>query len=459
MDAHMKQLSMFFEAVTECRKTSERFKNEKIEALSRKSCEQQNEINRLHRLLMERKAESTFAKLSEGPNKKEARLDPEEEQFQTAGTWKRRLSSETDETETPVCRAEEKEKILSRIPKIQLGRKRPKTMSKDSDQLLKQKDKEITLLKSTNESLKSSFDRSQKDAEEVLSERKSRINKLEQENLKLRQTMDEKLSQTRFNDILSILESFKREFATKPQLPEAANKEDVEANTESMIENAEDEDETEAVQMAVRELQHSAEHRDKLEAENGKLVAKLREKEEEVIRQKEKLRELEEKLRACSECVEKQKEIEDLNCKLDRQEKIIMCKSQEINAKNDEIQEITIHANLTKSEVTNLHETVQMNATQIAAQRNDNDSLRKTVSQLEQKCNELELIQNSLKEKINQGDEANQRLCKYLDKLKKYVTERNEMYLKETTAIKDMVKERFNAGIFFKDGEIRIELL
>ena len=181
-------------------------------------------------------------------------------------------------------------------------------MSKDSDQILKQREKEIM-------SLKSSFKRSQKDAEEVISENKRRINKLEQENLKLRQTMDEKLNQSRFTDILSILDDFKRELGTRQHLPEAANKENIEMNTESMKENSDspnvdmDEDETEACQMAVRDLQHSADHRDKLEAENVRLVSQLRDKEAELTNQEEKLRWLEQKVDNCSECVKKQNKL------------------------------------------------------------------------------------------------------------------------------------------------------
>ena len=54
----------------------------------------------------------------------------------------------------------------------------------------------------------------------------------------------------------------------------------------------------------------------------------------------------------------------------------------------------------------------------------------------------------------------NQRLCKYLEKLKKNVDRCNndcEMYLKETKRVKELVKQKFDARIFSKHGEIRIE--
>ena len=455
MANQMQQLSMLFEVVTEYKKNSETFKNGKIEELLRISAEQCDEIQRLNGLLIERKVEATFLEQSEKP-RAESNANLAEAEMQ--GKWKRRLSSDTEE-EASDFNEEEKERVLSPIRKIQLGRKRPKTMSKDSDQILKQREKEIM-------SLKSSFKRSQKDAEEVISENKRRINKLEQENLKLRQTVDETLSQSKFTDILRILDDFKIELGTRQHLPEAANKENIEMNTESMKENSDssnvdmDEDETEACQMAVRDLQHSADHRDKLEAENVRLVTQLREKEAELSNQEEKLRELQDKVDNCSECVHKQNKLDELKSNLEHQEKIILCKSQEIKAKNEEIQQITILANLTKSEVSNLTETVKKRDTETAAQKDDNDSLRKIVGQLEEKCNELKLIENSLKEKINQGDEKNQRLCKYLEKLKKYVDQRNndcEMYLKETKRVKELVKQKFDARIFSKHGEIRIE--
>ena len=452
LEAPLHQLSMFLEVLTECRKNSLGSKNEKIEELTRQSAEQQDEIFRLHGLMIERKVEATFEEMSDKPTE-EAKVDTEEIQ---QGNWKRRLSSD-NEAESSESNVEKIEKFLSPLPKIQLGRKRPKTMNKDTDRIVKQRDKEIILLKS-------SFERSQKDAEEVLSERKHRINKLEQENLKLRQTIDEKLSFDRFNNILLILNSLKSELVTSQQLPQAANKENVEERNESMEVNSEanivdiNEDETEAVQMAVRDLQQSAEHRDKLEAENMRLMARLSEKEAELIKQEEKLRELEE---SCSECVQKQKEINDFKTMLEHQEKIILCKSQEIKTKNEEIKGITINANLTKSQITNLSETVKLNETEIATQKDDNNGLRKTVSQLEEKCNELEIIRNSLKERISQGDEANQRLCKYLDKFKKYVdkvNDQSEMYLKETVAIRELVKKRFGAHIYSKHGKIRMEI-
>ena len=453
MSIQMQQLSMLFEVVTDYKSNSETFKNKKIEELIKVSAEQRDEIHRLNGLLIERNVEATFVEQSEKPS-----AESNANLAETQGKWKRRLSSDTEE-EASEYNEEEKERVLSPIRKIQLGRKRPKTMSKDSDQILKQREKEIM-------SLKSSFKRSQKDAEEVISENKRRINKLEQENLKLRQTMDEKLSQSRFTDILSILDDFKRELGTRQHLPEAANKENIEMNTESMKENSDspnvdmDEDETEACQMAVRDLQHSADHRDKLEAENVRLVSQLRDKEAELTNQEEKLRGLEQKVDNCSECVKKQNKLNEFKSKLEHQEKIILCKSQELKAKNEEIQRITILANLTKSEFSNMTEIVAKRDTETAAQKDDNDSLRKTVGQLEEKCNELKLIENSLKEKINQGDEKNQRLCKHLEKLKKYVDQCNddcEMYLKETKRVKELVKEKFNARIFSKHGEIRIE--
>ena len=451
-EAPLQQLSMFLEVLTECRKNSLSSKNEKIEELIRQSAEQQDEIHRLHGLTIERKVEATFEEMSDKPTQ-EAKVDTEEIQ---QGNWKRRLSSD-NEAESSESNVDKIERFLYPLPKIQLGRKRPKTMNKDTDRILKQKDKEIVLLKS-------SFERSQKDAEEVLSERKRRINKLEQENLKLRQTIDEKLSLDRFNNIFLILNSLKSELVTRQQLPQAANKENVGDRNESMEGNSEanivdmNEDETEAVQMAVRDLQHSAEHRDKLEAENVRLLARLSEREAEMIKQKEKLRELEE---SCSECVQKHKEINDFKTMLKHQEKIILCKSQEIKTKNEEIKVITINANLTKSQVTNLSETVKLKEAEIATQKDDSDSLRKTVSQLEEKCNELEIIGNSLKERISQGDEANQRRRKYLNKFKKYVdkvNDQNEMYLKETVAIRELVKTTFGAHIYSKHGKIRIRM-
>ena len=441
-EEELPQLSKFFEIVSEFRKNSEKIQNEKIEELTRQSAEQRDEIHRLRGLLIEKKVETTFGEQSEEPSGGSIK-DLELEQTQQ-GQWKRRLSSES-EAEPSVSNEEGKERFLTRIRKIQLGRKRPKTMSKDSDQILKQKEKEIM-------SLKSSFKRSQKDAEEVISESKRRINKLEQENHKLSQTIDEKLSHTRFNDILTILHSLKSELDTRQKLPEAANKENAELSTENMKENSDsnmvDMDEevvmTEACQMAVRDIQYSADHWDKLEAENARLLAQLCEKEDEVGQQREKIRELEEKFQSCSE------ELDEFKNKLEHQEKIILCKSQEIKAKNEEIQGITFHANLTKSEILNLKATVTLNETHIATQKNDNDALRKTVGQLEEKCNKLILLEHSLKEE-NQG------LCKYLEKLKKHVDQCNiqsEMYLKESETIKKLVKNRFNVHIFSKHGNI-----
>ena len=196
--------------------------------------------------------------------------------------------------------------------------------------------------------------------------------------------------------------------------------------------------------MAVRDIQYSADQWDKLEAENARLLAQLCEKEDEVGQQREKIRELEEKFQSCSE------ELDEFKNKLEHQEKIIMCKSQEIKAKNEEIQGITFHANLTKSEILNLKETVTLNETHIATHKDDNDALRKTVGQLEEKCNKLILLEHSLKEE-NQG------LCKYLEKLKKHVDQCNiqsEMYLKESETIKKLVKNRFNVHIFSKHGNI-----
>ena len=197
-------------------------------------------------------------------------------------------------------------------------------------------------------------------------------------------------------------------------------------------------DETEAVQMAVRDLQHSTEHiMDKLEAEKVRLLAQLREKEGELIKQKEKVRELEERIESCSECVQKQKKINDLKTMREHQEKI------------------------KKSELSNLSETVKMNDTQIATLKDDNDSLRQNLSKSEEKCKELELTENSLNEKINKGVKSNLNLCKHLKKLKEDVDEAddlNEKFLKENEAIKHLVKKRFNAHIYSKHGEIRIRI-
>ena len=445
---HLPQLSKFFEVVSEFRKNSEKNQNEKIEELTRQSAEQRDEIHRLRGLLIEKKVEKTFGEQSEVPSGG-SKADLEQTQ---QGKWKRRLSSDS-EAEPTESNEGGKERFLTRIRKIQLGRKRPKTMSKDSDQILKQKEKEIM-------SLKSSFKRSQKDAEEVISESKRRINKLEQENHKLSQTIDEKLSHTRFNDILTILNSLKSELGTRQKLPEAANMENAELNNENMKENSDsnmvdmDEDETEACQMAVRDLQYSVDQRDKLETENVRLLAQLCEKEDEVGQQREKMRELEEKVQSCSE------ELNEFKNKLEHQEKIILCKSQEIKAKNEEIQGITFHANLTKSEIFNLTETVTLNETQISTQKDDNDTLRKTVGQLEEKCKKLQLLEHSLKEE-------NQTLCKYFEKLKKHVDQCNiqsekylkesEKYRKETKTVKELVKNRFNVRIFSQHGNITLE--
>jgi len=191
-----------------------------------------------------------------------------------------------------------------------------------------------------------------------------------------------------------------------------------------------------------------------------RLVAQLSEKEGELVKQKEKLRELEERIESCSECVQKQKEICDLKTMLEHQEKIIVCKSQDLETKNEEIQGITFNANLIKTELSNLSETVKMNETQIATLKDDNDSLRKTVSKLEEKCKELELIENSLNEKINKGVKSNLNLCKHLDKLKEDVDEADDLnvkFIKENEAIKHLVKKRFNAHIYSMNGEIKMK--
>ena len=156
-----------------------------------------------------------------------------------------------------------------------------------------------------------------------------------------------------------------------------------------------------------------------------RLVAQLSEKEGELIKQKEKLRELEERIESCSECVQKQKDI--------NQENIIVCKSEELKTKKD---------------------------TQIATLKVDNDSLRKTVSKLEEKCKELELHENSLNEKINKGVKSNLNLCKHLDKLKEDVDEADDLnvkFVKENEAIKHLVKKRFNAHIYSMNGEIKMK--
>ena len=66
----IQQLSMVFEVLTEWRKNSLDFKNEKIEELTRQSAEQQDEIHRLHGLVIERKVEATFEEMSEEQTQK-----------------------------------------------------------------------------------------------------------------------------------------------------------------------------------------------------------------------------------------------------------------------------------------------------------------------------------------------------------------------------------------------------
>ena len=93
-----------------------------------------------------------------------------------------------------------------------------------------------------------------------------------------------------------------------------------------------------------------------------------------------------------------------------------------------------------------LSETVKLKETEIATQKYENDSLRKTISQLEEKCNELK--------------EKNQRNLKYCQKFMKYVdkvNDQSEKYLKETKAIRDLVKTRLGMDIFYsKDGKLKI---
>ena len=68
---------------------------------------------------------------------------------------------------------------------------------------------------------------------------------------------------------------------------------------------------------------------------------------------------------------------------------------------------------------------------------------------------EAEIV--SLQAQLSVKEEENQRLCKYLEKLKKHVDQCNiqsEMYLKESETIKKLVKNRFNVHIFSKHGNI-----
>ena len=71
---------------------------------------------------------------------------------------------------------------------------------------------------------------------------------------------------------------------------------------------------------------------------------------------------------------------------------------------------------------------------------------------------EAEIV--SLQAQLSVKEEENQRLCKYLDKLKKYVDQCNiqcELYLKETKTVKELVKNRFNVRILSKHGNITLE--
>lgn len=98
---------------------------------------------------------------------------------------------------------------------------------------------------------------------------------------------------------------------------------------------------------------------------------------------------------------------------------------------------------------------VKLKETEIAAQKDEIDRLRKTISQQEDQCNEL-------KEKICQGDQANKKNVKYLTKFKSYVekvNDQNEKYLTETVAIRELVKTKFGAEIVScKDGKLRLRM-
>ena len=93
---------------------------------------------------------------------------------------------------------------------------------------------------------------------------------------------------------------------------------------------------------------------------------------------------------------------------------------------------------------------------------------------MEEKNSELVSSENSLKERISKVDEDNQKLCKYLEKLKEYVERTNlncteslkmlnvkKEQLKtrdeELKTVQELVQQRFNVDIFFKDGQVMIE--